>query len=75
MQQLYTILRRKGYTAYINRDNLFIKGIQNVKMWMKEIGSSNSKHIFKYEYWLNHGKLPAGLINQGPVIQPGIAKE
>jgi len=57
IQQLYRILREKGYPVYISNDNLFMKGIKNVNMWMSDIGSSNPKHIFKYEEWITLTRL------------------
>jgi hypothetical protein len=39
---------------------------------MDDVSSSNPKHIFKYDYWLTNGKLPARLL-EGPVIQPGFS--
>jgi hypothetical protein len=71
-QQLQGILRQKGYPFYFNNDNLFMKGIKNVTLWMEDIGTSNPKHRFKYEYWLAHRELPAGL-NNGLVVKPGTA--
>ena len=47
-----------------------MKGIKNVNRWMDDIGSSNPKHKFKYQYWVAHRKLPANLII-GPVVKPG----
>ncbi|MBW2966327.1 LAGLIDADG family homing endonuclease [Candidatus Woesearchaeota archaeon] len=61
LKQVQILLRKKGYPFYTNNDNLFMKGIKNIKKWMKDVGTSNSKHKFKYEYWTKHGKLPAGL--------------
>lgn len=62
IEQLQVILRGRGYPFYRNNQNLFMKGIKNVKRWMNDVGSSNSKHKFKYDYWLTHGKLPARLL-------------
>jgi hypothetical protein len=71
-QQLHSILRERAYPFYFNNDNLFMKGIKNVNRWMEDIGTSNPKHRFKYEYWLAHRELPAGL-NNGLVVKPGTA--
>lgn len=61
-QQIINILREKKYPAYRNNLNIFLKGIRNIKNWMKDIGTSNPKHKFKYDYWLTNGKLPARLL-------------
>lgn len=71
--QIRKILRSKGYPAYFNNKNIFIKGIENTKRWMQDIGTSNWKHKFKYNYWLNNRKLPAFLLKEhGLVVQSGI---
>ena len=68
IEQLYKILRERDYSVWITKPNnsklaesLVLKGIKNTKRWMKDIGSSNPKHVFKYKYWLKNKKLPAYL--------------
>ena len=62
LNQLYLILRKQGYPCYISSDDLLIKGIKNTKKWMSDIGTSNPKHKFKYDYWLKNAILPKGLV-------------
>jgi len=64
-EQICNLLREQGYPAYINNINVRIKGIKNVKRWFSDIGSSNSRNMKKYEYFLKHGVLPARLLT-GP---------
>ncbi len=63
IKQLYKILREKDYPVRItkNKDEIILKGIENTKKWMKDIGSSNKKHLDKYNYWIKNGSLPAYL--------------
>jgi hypothetical protein len=65
LNQLYGILRARGYPVYLSNDNLFMRGIANVNKWMNDVGSSNPKHKFKYNYWTSKGVLPARLLS-GP---------
>lgn len=60
------MLREEGYPAYITGSDVCVRGIANVKKWFSDIGSSNSRNLKKYEYFLKHGFLPARLLN-GPV--------
>jgi|TARA_Y100000310_G_C20703963_1_gene832945 hypothetical protein len=68
IKQLHKILRKRGYPAWINKyplkfaQAIVIKGNKNTIKWMRDIGSSNSKHIFKYQYWLKNKKLPTYLL-------------
>ena len=69
MKQLYILLRKRGYPVWVTKPNnsklaesLVLKGIENTKKWMEDIGSSNHKHIFKYQHWLKNKKLPAYLL-------------
>ena len=59
--QLISLLRKRGYPFYDSGNDLFMKGIKNIKSWMNDVGCSNPKHRFKYEYWLQNKKLPARL--------------
>ncbi len=62
--QVYNILIKNKYPVRITKaeDEIILKGIKNTKKWMKDIGSSNKKHLYKYKYWLKHGNLPAHLL-------------
>lgn len=60
--QLIKMLREQNYPAYNTRSDVCVRGIANVKRWFSDIGSSNSRNILKYEYFLKHGYLPAGLL-------------
>ncbi len=65
--QVYSLLRAQEYPVYLNGNyNIFLKGIKNVQRWMNDVGTSNSKHKFKYEHWLKHKTLPTGI--HGPVV-------
>ena len=61
--QLYKILRERGYPIRITKheDEVILKGIDNTKRWMADIGSNNRKHLYKYDYWLKNGFLPANI--------------
>lgn len=62
--QLYKLLRERGYPAWItkSRREIKIKGIKNTTKWMNDVGSSNLKHKFKYEYWVKNKVLPTYLM-------------
>lgn len=60
--QLIKLLRENGYPAYNTGSDVCVRGIENVKRWFNDIGSSNSRNIIKYEYFLKHKNLPAGLL-------------
>jgi len=68
IRQLHNILRKRGYPAWINKSPsksaqmVIVKGNKNAIRWIKDIGSSNPKHIFKYQYWLKNKNLPAYLL-------------
>ena len=66
LKQLYSLLKERGYPCWISGDNISIRGIGCVKKWMSDIGSSNNRNIFKYEYWLKNKMLPSKL---GPMVQ------
>src|SRR3989344_87648 len=55
--QLVKILRKEGYPAYSTGKDVCVRGIANVKRWFNDIGSSNSRNILKYEYFLKHSYL------------------
>jgi len=61
LRQLNHILRNKGYPCWIGGNNIFIRGNKCVKRWMADIGSSNSRNLFKYNYWLKNGIIPKNL--------------
>lgn len=63
LRQLMSLLKSRGYDCNISGTNLVIKGNNNIKRWMEDIGSSNQKHIIKYNYWVKNGVLPAYLDN------------
>lgn len=58
LMQIKNILREQGYPAYINGVDVRVKGIENVRKWFSDIGSSNPRNIKKYKYFLKHGNLP-----------------
>lgn len=60
--QIISMLREEGYPAYSTRSNFCVKGIDNVKRWFNDIGSSNSRNLKKYRYFLRHKNLPARLL-------------
>ncbi|MBU3941222.1 MAG: hypothetical protein KKH88_04815, partial [Nanoarchaeota archaeon] len=68
LNQLSNMLKEKGYPVYVSKKDVVIKGIKNTKKWMDDIGSSNQRHKFKYEYWLKHKKLPANLRASSPMV-------
>ncbi len=64
LDQIYSMLRSEGYPICRIREKsgrtgeVRLKGIKNTIRWMKDIGSSNKRHLFKYEYWLKTGVIP-----------------
>ncbi len=60
--QLISLLREKGYSAYNTGSDVCVRGIANVKRWFGDIGSSNSRNLLKYKYFLKNGYLPARLL-------------
>ena len=68
LNQLSSILKERGYPVYTSKKDVIIKGIKNTKKWMEDIGSSNQRHKFKYEYWLKHKKLPAYFWASSPMV-------
>lgn len=58
LNQIKGMLRSQNYPAYINGVDVRIKGIENIKKWFNDIGSSNSRNLKKYNYFLNHGIIP-----------------
>ena len=74
IKQLYKILKERNYHVWISKGSKLdvrLKGIKNTIKWMDDIGSSNLRHTFKYEYFQKNGILPANL---GPVVKPGITR-
>jgi hypothetical protein len=63
--QLTEMLREQGYPAYCTGKDVCVRGISNVNRWFTDIGSSNSRNLLKYQYFLKHGSLPARLLT-GP---------
>jgi intein/homing endonuclease len=61
LKQLYKLLRERGYPCWISGDNLSIRGAGCTKKWMSDIGSSNKRNLFKYDYWLKNGVIPKNL--------------
>jgi len=61
-RQLIAMLREQGYPAYNTGKDVYVRGIANVKRWFGDIGSSNHRNIYKYEYFLKHRCLPARLL-------------
>ena len=66
IKQLYYLLRSKEYPFWItkHKSEIRMRGIKNVKRWMSDIGCSNLRHKYKYEYWLKNKRLPANLKTQ-----------
>lgn len=62
-EEIKGMLKKEGYPAYITGSDVCVRGIANVKRWFKDIGSSNSRNLLKYEYFLKHGYLPARLLD------------
>ncbi len=60
--QIINMLRDQNYPAYNTKKDVCVRGIANVKRWFNDIGSSNRRNQFKYEYFLKHGNLPARLL-------------
>lgn len=67
INQLYKLQRNKGYPFWIvkNKSEIRMRGIKNVIKWMDDIGSSNKRHRFKYQYWRKNKILPKKI--HGPV--------
>jgi hypothetical protein len=65
--QIIKMLREQGYPAYNTGQDVCVRGIANVNRWFRDIGSSNSRNLLKYQYFLKHGYLPARLLT-GPVL-------
>lgn len=59
--QLIRMLKEQNYPAYNTGCDVCVRGIENVKRWFFDIGSSNQRNLRKYEYFLKHGSLPARL--------------
>lgn len=60
--QLIKMLKEQNYPAYNTGSDVCVRGISNVKRWFDDIGSSNSRNLIKYEYFLKHRCLPARLL-------------
>ncbi len=58
LKQLIKLLREQNYPAYLNGEDMRIKGIKNVKRWFSDIGSSNKRNIDRYEFFLKNNYLP-----------------
>ncbi len=56
-KNIKTAIRELGMPAYIHSSNVLIRGGDNIKIWMKTIGSSHPTHINRYNSWLYTGKL------------------
>ncbi len=63
LEEIKKILKQQDYPAYTNEKDVCVRGIENVRRWFKDIGSSNSRNLLKYEYFLKHKCLPARLLN------------
>ena len=61
LNHLKKILRKHGYPAYITGTDVCVRGINNVKRWFNDIGSSNNRNILKYKYFLKYKRLPANI--------------
>jgi hypothetical protein len=58
LNEIKRLLKEQGYPAYVSCGNVGIRGSKNIKKWFCDIGSSNNRNLFKYNYWLNKGVLP-----------------
>lgn len=58
LNQIKDLLRKRNYPAYINGIDIRIKGVENIKRWFEDIGSSNKRNLERYKYFLKHGNLP-----------------
>ena len=71
IKELCLMLRQEGYPAYISGGNVAIRGIKAIKKWFSDIGSSNPRNMFKYQYFLKNKKLPPkiieGLLSNGKI--------
>lgn len=61
LNQIYNILRKRGYPCWTGGNNVFVRGNEVTKRWFNDIGSSNNRNIFKYQYWLKNKVLPPKL--------------
>lgn len=61
-KELVDMLREQNYPAYITGKDVCVRGIRNIKRWFSDIGSSNKRNLYKYEYFLKYGFLPARLL-------------
>lgn len=62
LKRLNEILRKKGYPSWVSGQNISLRGAEATKKWFKDIGSSNNRNIFKYNYWLKKRVLPPGIM-------------
>lgn len=58
LDQINKILRKQKYPSYISSSNVCIRGINNIKKWFNDIGSSNKRNKKKYAYFLKYKKIP-----------------
>lgn len=65
LEQIYSLLRKKGYPCWISGKNVSIRSNKAVIKWFNDIGSSNNRNIFKYHYWLKNKVLPP---KTGPIL-------
>lgn len=54
---VYRILRNAGYQAYISSHNVCVRGIENAKKWIEDIGSSNKRNLDKFNYFFKNRNL------------------
>ncbi len=50
---------RNGKKLFIN--TIYLNGLQNLKLWFKEIGFNSSKHLTKYKVWKKFGFCPPNI--------------
>lgn len=56
--EMKEILRKRGYPAYINGEDIRIRGIKHFIRWFEDIGSSNPRNLKRYEYFKKYEYLP-----------------
>lgn len=60
--QIKSILKRQGFTAFIHAECVSVRGIKNFQRWFELIGSNNSRILNKYKEFCNTGKIIPGLV-------------
>ena len=58
LDQIFDILTRKGFKAYLRGTHLILYGKTNLMKWMSDIGFKNLNHISKIVFWSKFGYCP-----------------